>query len=162
NNIGTVGGDGTNTVFFRTITDPKYANSVAVTYWWWLDGVHITDFDTIFNDPGYGFDTGNVCSHGGFFVQAVATHELGHALGLQHSNVAGATMWPSGSGCDPSLETLESDDIAGIQSLYPQNKPDSIGPGIWFASPLNGAVLSNTVPLSVFVFDNYSVSKVEY
>lgn len=46
----------------------------------------------------------------------VAIHELGHSLGLKHSNVLGAIMYPTYYG---SLRTLSSDDIQGIQTLYP-------------------------------------------
>ena len=45
----------------------------------------------------------------------VATHEIGHALGLGHSNVGGTVMWPTASLGNPSLH---SDDIAGIRALY--------------------------------------------
>ena len=47
----------------------------------------------------------------------VATHEFGHSLGLDHSNVRGAIMYPYYTGYAPGLN-LHSDDIAGIQSLY--------------------------------------------
>ena len=45
----------------------------------------------------------------------VGTHEIGHALGLGHSNVNGAIMWPYASLGNPGLH---SDDIAGINALY--------------------------------------------
>ena len=44
-------------------------------------------------------------------------HEFGHSLGLQHSNVQGAVMYPYYTGYVPNMQ-LHSDDIAGIQSLY--------------------------------------------
>ena len=47
----------------------------------------------------------------------VGVHEFGHSLGLQHSNVQGAVMYPYYTGYVPNME-LHSDDIAGIQSLY--------------------------------------------
>ena len=51
----------------------------------------------------------------------VTVHELGHALGLYHSNVYGAVMYPYYQGYKPNM-TLHSDDIKGIQSLYGHRK----------------------------------------
>jgi matrixin len=51
-------------------------------------------------------------------LQGNETHELGHALGLGHSGVSGATM-QSGLGIPGlNLRTIEADDIAGIQAIY--------------------------------------------
>ena len=45
----------------------------------------------------------------------VALHEVGHALGLGHSNVGGSVMEAFYGG---SRRTLHADDLAGIQSIY--------------------------------------------
>ena len=45
----------------------------------------------------------------------VAAHEIGHNLGLDHSNDPNALMYPSYSG---PHRFLGNDDIAGVQSLY--------------------------------------------
>ncbi|XP_073248961.1 matrilysin-like [Porites lutea] len=45
----------------------------------------------------------------------VATHEIGHALGLGHSRDADAVMWPLSKKGKPKLT---KDDIAGIRKLY--------------------------------------------
>uniref|UniRef100_A0A673MQA5 interstitial collagenase n=1 Tax=Sinocyclocheilus rhinocerous TaxID=307959 RepID=A0A673MQA5_9TELE len=54
----------------------------------------------------------------GFVLFLVAAHEFGHSLGLSHSNVRGALMFPTYSFTDPNHFSLPSDDIRGIQSLY--------------------------------------------
>jgi peptidoglycan hydrolase-like protein with peptidoglycan-binding domain len=51
----------------------------------------------------------------GIDLVTVAAHEFGHALGLAHSNVSGALMAPFYGGAH---RNLESDDIAGIQTIY--------------------------------------------
>ena len=50
-------------------------------------------------------------------IQGTMTHEYGHALGLDHTNVPGATM---GSPLElgVGLRSIEPDDIAGVQFLY--------------------------------------------
>ena len=50
-------------------------------------------------------------------------HEVGHMLGLKHSNQEGAVMSGPNTAPDPSttytsLGTLQADDVAGCQSLY--------------------------------------------
>ncbi|GAV74806.1 Peptidase_M10 domain-containing protein/PG_binding_1 domain-containing protein [Cephalotus follicularis] len=53
---------------------------------------------------------------GAFDLQTVALHEIGHVLGLGHSSVANAIMFPSIS---PGVtKGLHGDDIQGIRALY--------------------------------------------
>jgi hypothetical protein len=53
-----------------------------------------------------------------FFIEGVMVHEAGHGLGLGHTNVSGATMYPSVSACNNNPATTEADDEAGINDLY--------------------------------------------
>jgi hypothetical protein len=55
---------------------------------------------------------------GAFDIQGLLAHELGHALGLAHSSVAGSTMSATASGNGVTARSLEADDRAGIQALY--------------------------------------------
>ena len=45
-------------------------------------------------------------------------HEVGHVIGIGHSNVSGATMYPSVSACNAGNRSLEADDIAAKNDLY--------------------------------------------
>ena len=49
----------------------------------------------------------------------VATHEIGHVLGLDHSPLISSVMYPEHITDISYLTfTLDADDIEGIQSLY--------------------------------------------
>ncbi len=56
-------------------------------------------------------------------IQGVATHELGHALGLDHSNDPQATMLGALLGNGVNNRSIAPDDIAGIQALYGAASP---------------------------------------
>ena len=73
-----------------------------------------------FDDEEYYTETGK--SSGWFWWKKnsqsllyVAVHEIGHALGLDHSNVKGSVMWPTVKSGTPKLHP---DDVNGIRALY--------------------------------------------
>jgi hypothetical protein len=55
---------------------------------------------------------------GRFDLQGVMVHEYGHALGLGHSGVNGATMWPSIGAGSTSARSINNDDTNGLQCIY--------------------------------------------
>ena len=67
--------------------------------------------DIIFN-PNVTYTTGGT---DGTDLQVVATHEIGHFFGLDHSAVVRAVMFPFAG----ELTTLGYDDVAAISTIYP-------------------------------------------
>lgn len=63
-------------------------------------------------------------THSGVNLLWVAVHEFGHSLGLEHTNIWGAIMYPYYTGYVPDMK-LHSDDIAGIQYLYGKGRKKS-------------------------------------
>jgi matrix metalloproteinase-20 (enamelysin) len=107
--------DGANVVMFRNASS---GSAIATTYWW-SSGSSIVDADIVFWDGAFKFFAGSSGCSGGFYIEDIAAHEFGHALGLAHSASAAATMYASTSYCDQRNRSLDPDDIAGVTALYP-------------------------------------------
>lgn len=74
----------------------------------------------------------------GILLQNVACHEIGHLLGLNHTNVNGSLMLPTYS---PMLAAPQSDDIRRAQTRYGQPKRVEPAP-----APAPGPTPSPTKP----------------
>jgi hypothetical protein len=78
----------------------------------------ITDADIVTNYAGFAWaSAGEACSSE-IYVEGVMVHEVGHMLGLAHSNVSGATMFPTVAYCSNAPASLATDDINAINDLY--------------------------------------------
>ncbi|MEE8522886.1 MAG: matrixin family metalloprotease [Thermoanaerobaculia bacterium] len=107
--------------------DPEHAcngNCLAATFTGFFEqrndgSSRIFDADIVTNDR---FAWTSESEPGGcsseFFIEGVQVHETGHGLGLGHTDVSGATMFPSVSSCNNGPATIEQDDEDGINALY--------------------------------------------
>jgi hypothetical protein len=53
---------------------------------------------------------------------SVITHEIGHFLGLSHSDVFGSTMLPSYAPGETAMATIEQDDVDGVCAALPPER----------------------------------------
>jgi hypothetical protein len=132
----TTGYDNRNVILFR---NESSGSTIASTYSWTSNG-KLVDSDIVIWDGGFTFFTGTSgCTGGGAYIEDIATHELGHVMGLGHSADPTATMYPSYTACSQDLRTLAADDIAGAQSLYPPSTSSTnTAPSVSIASPTSG------------------------
>jgi hypothetical protein len=80
------------------------------------DRIYDADVYTNTSQPLYSSRESG-CS-GEYDIDSIMTHEVGHVIGIGHSNVSGATMYPSISACNTAPRSLASDDIAARDDLY--------------------------------------------
>ena len=117
-------GDGVPMLNFRDPINACKGSCLAATFTGFFEdrndgSVRIFDADIVTNTR-YDFTTESEpdgCSSE-FFMEGIQVHEIGHGLGLGHTDVSGATMFPSVASCNNGPATIENDDAAGIQALY--------------------------------------------
>ena len=56
---------------------------------------------------------------GTYDLQSTVTHELGHTMGANHTNILSATMYAFITAQDTHEQTLSADDVAFVSALYP-------------------------------------------
>ena len=117
-------GDRVNSVIFSsTIFRQTFGSgTLAVTYWL-SSGSNMVEADILFNNH-QAFDSyRGPLRYGssGFAIgdiRRVFTHELGHALGLDHPDQHGQNVDAIMNSVTSDRETLSNDDISGAQFLY--------------------------------------------
>lgn len=82
-----------------------------------VDGT-ILDADIVFNGS-LEFTTNPAAQPDRFDIQAVATHEIGHFIGLDHSGGPRSTMFSTVESGDVGARTLSRDEEAAAVFLYP-------------------------------------------
>ena len=78
----------------------------------------IYDADVYTNTAHQYYSSGETGCSGEYDINGIMVHEVGHVIGIGHSNVSGATMYPSVSACNAANRTLEADDRAARDDLY--------------------------------------------
>lgn len=96
---------------------PGSSGIVALTPITFYTNGQIIDADILFNGRNYTFTTKGQVAR--FDVQDIATHELGHLVGLDHSGCAGATMYPYVDSTVILHRSLSIDDVRGARHIYP-------------------------------------------
>ncbi|HYO78074.1 MAG TPA: matrixin family metalloprotease [Thermoanaerobaculia bacterium] len=92
---------------------------LAATLTGYYSGSTIYDAD-VYTNTRYSFTSSREtdgCS-GEFDIDGIMVHEVGHVIGIGHSDVAGATMYPSVGSCNYNNRTLEPDDTAAKNDRY--------------------------------------------
>ena len=146
--------DGTNAIFYTP--DSSGSAALATMFWTWDAFDNFVGFDIVC----WGENTGGTIDWSAVGdptsdttdLAGTAVHEFGHALGLDHTTVSGATMLSFYTGV--GMRTLHQDDIDGVLSLYGSSAIPVSTPVINDVEPPSGpAAGGNSV---VIVGDNFT------
>ena len=117
------GGDGRNVITFEDTPSNRsvVGSAIAITTYYFIPsrGV-ITDSDIVFS-PDITFAT--TPTLGAYDLQSIATHELGHAIGVGHTPLRSAVMFPYSLPEDTSARTLSQDEIAFVRDVHTRESP---------------------------------------
>jgi len=115
--------DGENEVEFASIDSP---GAIAVTYIWGIFGGptfnrQLTEWDQVYDDADFDWSLAETSVTGKMDFENIATHELGHAVGMNDlytSSCSAQTMYGYADYGETNKRSLESGDMAGIKALY--------------------------------------------
>lgn len=123
--------DGVNVVGWGYLQGSQAAYS-ALTQTWWA-GSSLIDADVVMNLSESWSTTE---------VEAIMTHEWGHALGLAHSDVAESVMFANPYHSVTYMRTLRGDDANGCAALYGAATTAESNRAFNWAEAVYGAYLS--------------------
>lgn len=108
-----------NVVFFSRDDWPfESSAALAVTLTTFrLQGQGMVDADIVINERDYAWRTGGD-AEGTYDLANTLTHEIGHFLGLAHSQDSEATMYARAAPSETSKRVLHADDVSGLVALY--------------------------------------------
>jgi matrixin/IPT/TIG domain-containing protein len=126
---------------------PLLTGVVAITPLTYGAGGVLVDADVIFNGRDHRFSTS--LESGTYDVRDVATHEVGHFIGLDHTPLAGASVFPFVATKQTAHRSLSEDDVAGAHGSYDAGPPAGglsgmavhTAPGGGAGSPIRGGLV---------------------
>jgi len=127
--------DRRNTIVFADTPENRsvVGSALAVTALIYYENGDLADTDIIFN-PSVAFSTDLAAKT--YDLQSVATHEMGHALGANHSGLLAATMFQATAPQNKLQTKLSADDVAFATDYYPSSS------AVESYSVISGKVLS--------------------
>jgi uncharacterized protein (TIGR03437 family) len=96
---------------------------------------------------------------GTYDIQSAVTHELGHSMGANHTNILSATMYAFTTQQDTHEQTLSADDVAFVSSMYPASGGNGYGT-ITGHALVSGAPLLGGMITAVDIFTGTTVGGV--
>ena len=112
--------DNVNEVYFADVDEP---DAIAVTIVWGIfkgppSQRVLVEWDQVYDDVD--FDWSSSGATGKMDFENIATHELGHSVGMGHppDSCTEETMFASASTGETKKRSLEAGDITGIDGLY--------------------------------------------
>ncbi|HKP92297.1 MAG TPA: matrixin family metalloprotease [Chthoniobacterales bacterium] len=122
-------------VFSNTVDGDAFGNGTLAVTLLYSRGTVMEQTDTYFN-TAYEWDSYRGPLHfDGEDFHRVAIHEFGHTLGLDHPDQAGQHVTAIMNSTISNVDTVQADDIAGVQALYAN------GPA--YQNAVNASVLQN-------------------
>jgi hypothetical protein len=114
--------DAKNEVYFADVSD---SNAIAVTIVWGvfggpLSGRELVEWDQVYDPVDFSWSASEVGVPGKMDFNNIATHELGHTVGMGdlYNTCVAETMYGYAVEAETSKRDLNAGDITGINTLY--------------------------------------------
>ena len=114
--------DNQNEVYFADITD---SNAIAVTIVWGIfggpiSGRQLVEWDQVYDDVTFDWSAEAVGVAGKMDFDNIATHELGHSVGMGdlYNTCVDETMYGYSNYAETKKRDLNGGDISGVNGLY--------------------------------------------
>lgn len=133
--------DDKNIIYFEDSWPEEWdASFLALTFTWSVEGGEIIAFDLAINEDNFDWGVGGAQAEND--LMNMLTHELGHAVGLSHSQVEDATMYFQASKGERGKRNLTIDDEEGARFLYGDLLAASAGCAAAPRAPIGGLGLA--------------------